>query len=163
MSGAPVNTGKVIAYLKNKSTEVSNEVLIGLAGGTDKQWSDYLPGPKAQSIVRAVNDIISDEDLELISEGIKTGLWRAVSLAEAHMVKAVGNLKKIGRNYRLAHDHVIAVISDIHSTPKLKQEAKAWRQLFEEDQPLEALDILRTWADEIITQIKPQLPPGVVH
>ena len=66
---------------------VDSEYLISMAFGTAQQWSDYLKGPKTQSIVRNLNDLLSPNNLQLISRGVNTQQWQIVSVAEASNIK----------------------------------------------------------------------------
>ncbi len=159
MSNAPVNTGRVIKHIqKNLEKEIANQQLVMLAGGTHQQWSDYLIGPKVAAVVGAVNPLMAEDNIQLISCGVRSERWRAVSLAEAHMEKAAQNLKKIDNDYRMAHDHVLAVCEDLNAPKRLRREAKAWLELFEEPQTIKGLRILREWADDVALKIVKKLP-----
>jgi len=152
---APVNTGRVISHLQKRKPIVTNDDLIKLAGGSDTQWSEYLKGPKAQAIIYACNTILSEDGYKICSEGIHSQEWRLCTVAEAHRRQAQFNLERVGRPCQRAYDAIQAIIDDTRAPQRLRDDASAWLELFEEPQNAESLVILQDFGKEIAEQTKP--------
>jgi len=146
---APVNIAKVIKYVTGRDPTINNEMLVKLAGGTNSEWIACMKGQKAQIIVRMVNPALKDAGWQLCSEGVGSEQWQLVSVAEAHRRTAEFNLNRIDGAYRRAHDAVEAITLDERAPDKMREDAKAWLELFEEPRTEMGLSIMREFAVEL--------------
>lgn len=146
---APVNTAKVINHVMQRDPVIDNDLLIKLAGGSLEQWAPSLKGHRAGCIVQSVNPILEQEGFALASEGVRSEKWRLVSVAEAHRRNAEFNLRRIDAHYRNAYADVEAIALDMRAPKRMRIEAKAWLQLFEEPRTEMGLEILLEFAIEL--------------
>lgn len=148
----PANTGKIIAYVKTHQTTINNEIIYKLAGGSHTQWEESLKGYKVRCSVEACNAILANEGIALVSEGVGSQKWQLVSAHEAHRRKAYWNFDRIDGAYKRAHDSVEAIVKDTRAPKKIRKEAKAWLQLFEEPRSKKGLAIMREFANELLVE-----------
>lgn len=153
MSGCPGDTGPIIKFFKNRSVTSTNDQIIKLAGGKNEFWGEYLKGAKVQAIVAKANGLLADDGLAIVSEGVGSEEWRIVSLAEAHRRKAEWNLSRIDGPYKRANDAVMKMSLDERAPARLRRDAKAWLQLFEEPLTKRGLTIMSDFAERLLGQM----------
>ncbi len=150
MSGCPGDTGPVVKFLKGRSVTSTNDKIISLAGGKDEFWGKYLSGARVQAIVAKANGLLADDGLVIVSEGVGSEEWRIVSLSEAHRRKAEWNLNRIDGPYKRIHDAIERISRDMRAPARLRGDAKAWMDLFEEPQIKSGLNIMSVWASRML-------------
>lgn len=141
---------RLIELAKKTTTELTNDRIILAVGGTDEEWGKYLQGPRVLAIVRAANKHLAEHNLEIVSQGVKTNRWRVVTCAEANVRKAEYRISRADANMRNAHKALMDVVVDIRASKTLRQDARAWLELYAEPQVSAALDTMKYWADELM-------------
>ena len=146
---APANTGRVINYVTKRKSTVDNKTLINQAGGTDAQWGEYLSGYRVLCIVRAVNQIMKEDNKAFVSEGVGSEQWQLVTVAEFHRRKAQYELEHADNSYKNAYQNMQAIVDDTRAPKRLRNNAIAWLELFKEPQTEKSRGILKEFAGEL--------------
>jgi hypothetical protein len=135
--------------LASRTTTYNNQDMILLVGGTANDWANYLCGPRAQAIVRAVNKILEPYDLQLYSAGIKSNQWIPISCAEALYRSAMDSLRKAPNAMKNAYQQIQAVYRHPNASPQLRDDSHAWLELFATHGYEKNWHLFIGWADEM--------------
>lgn len=150
----PGNIKAVIKQFKKPKVQtLTNDQILMLAGGTDHQWSQYLKGPKVQSVIRCANIELVQQNMEIISEGISTQRWSLMSCAEARTSQARQQAAKATNHIENAKNNMWQVAKDHRAPERLRHDAAAWLELFHEQDQHKNLLIFEEWADEMMKQL----------
>jgi len=149
----PGNIAAVIRRFKWAKTEVTNDQILEIAGGTPKQWFDHLKGACCQIIVRAANIILSEQNLEIISCGIGSLRWRMVSCAEARVDQAHQQTQKATHHLRNAEENMQMVVRDERAHKRTRNDARAWLELFHDEKSEQNLLTFEEWSDELLARL----------
>lgn len=150
MSSPPGNIDKVVRQFKRATTELTNDQIVMIAGGSIEEWGEYLKGPKVQSIIRCANLILVQENYEIVSSGIGSQRWRMVRCAEARVEQAHQQTRKASNHVRNAEENMWAVAKDERAPKTLREDAIAWLQLFHDEKQAKNLLVFEEWAAELV-------------
>lgn len=164
MSDYPGNLTTLIKMVvKRKRNAFTNDQLIMLCGGTNAQWGAHLLGARVACIIDRANRELREHDVQLLSGGVRSQEWSAVSNAEYHRAKAQYRLEHADANMRNAHTAMLDALAEPNISKKMKGEVQAWLELFIEDNSVKNLVTFKTWADELLKLLpKPEAHHGSV-
>lgn len=149
----PGNIEALLTLARNADgREFSLDEIIAATGGDCAQWGDYLRGPRAAAAISAANGTLEIENLAIISRGHGTETYTVVTVAEAKARMVVQRMARADQHIVNARDAVLDILGDPRTSERRRQDARAWIQLFQENDTQQSLLILREWADELCTK-----------
>lgn len=145
----PGNVGALIKAFMETTKELTNDQILAISGGTQKEWDAYLAGPKVQSLVRCANLQLAMENYEIISSGINSLRWRRVRCAEARISQATEQLKKASNHLHNAEENLWAIARDERAPKRLRGDALAWLELYSNDRNTKNRIVFEEWSIEL--------------
>jgi hypothetical protein len=148
----PGNISRVIRQFK-KRQEVTNTQIVMAAGGSHQNWSEHLAGPKVKAITDKANLVLAEQNMQIVSLGIHRQRWKILSCAEAKIERAYQQTKKAASHLRNAKQNLWDVAQDERAPEKLRQDALAWLQLFNDEDGTQNILIFEEWAEELLATL----------
>ena len=144
-----VDIDRVVQRVTGQESVINIDALIKLAGGSNSEYGKFLRGPRAQHIVRCVNQKLQENNQALASEGIHSEQYQLVTVGEFHRRKSVFSLEHADNSYRNAYDEMMLIVVDERAAETLRENAIAWIELFEEPNIVSERAILKEFAREL--------------
>lgn len=143
----PGDIEAVMALLKERDTEVSNEELIQAAGGDDAEFGRYMIGHRANDIVGFLQSRLEKLELGILNE--RKGYWRVVCLSEYRMTMAEKRLQYADPRLNGAYKLIVDMCNDSRTSPEWLREAKILLDWWSQEETRDALEALRELSAEL--------------
>ncbi len=155
MSGCPGDLDAVLKFLKRTNGRViTNEEILERIGGRPTDWVAYLKGPMVQAVFGALKSTLAEENTEMVSLGVHSEQWKAVTCAEANALHGSQQTMKAPNALLRAEESFWRVVADTRADPRLSGDCAAWLRLFKDDKHRQWAIFLE-WAHELQKHLPP--------